>query len=215
MKIAVRHNGSEFERQIARIIAQQMPRAIAATANATAADVRTNTLKRIRRRFHKPVPYMQRTSVFLLRAFPGRPRAIVGIKDHQALMYGFQEHGGRRIARRRRHTGSRSSAEGKMIPVPVKISRNARDNMTRKAIPRVLRRKDTFQAGRREGLKPGIYRREKGDPENLDLLVRYRRAVRYQPIFGWQDMARKTIQARLGINFERAVAREIERGLVR
>lgn len=215
MKVTVSTNAAKFERMIAGIVHQKMPRALYATANATAADVRANTLKRIRRRFHKPVPYMQRTAVFLLRAFPGRPRAIVGIKDHQASLYGWQEKGGRRIARRRRHTGSRGSAEGRAIPVPVKIATNARGNMSRKAIPRVLRRKDTFQAGRREGLKPGIYRREKANPEKLDLLVRFRRSVRYSPVFGWRDMARKTISARLGINFERAVAREIHRELLR
>ena len=214
MKIRVSHNASRFERQIASIVHQQMPRALYATANATAADVRTNTLKRIRRRFHKPVPYMQKTSVFLLRAFPGRRFAMVGIKDHQASMYGWQEHGGRKVARRRRHSGSRGG-EGRMIPVPIKIDRNARDNMAFKAIPRVLRRKDTFQAGKREGLKPGIYRREKANPENLDLLVRFRRSVRYERRFDWRDMAKKTVAARLRINFERAVAREIHRSLIR
>mgnify|MGYP006271658663 CR=1 FL=1 len=196
----------DFENLIERVMRRQLPRAQAAAINATAADVRQNTLKRIRKRFHKPVPYMTKTAVFATRATAQRPRAIVGIKDHQATLYRWQEKGGVRRPERRKYP--RGGSGTRMIPIPAKIRTDAYDNMTFKAIPKALRRKDTFQAGSEENLRPGIYRREKhGD--GLDLLVRFQRKAKYKRRFSWGDMAKKTIMARFPVHFRAAVEREL------
>lgn len=202
----------DLENLFRRILDRQMPRALRTAATMTAKDVKTNTLKRIRRRFHRPVRYMERTGVFLISAKPGSP-AIVGVKDHQASLYKFQEAGGRRSARRRKLSGRRGSSGGKRIPVPVQIDTDAAGNMRFKAIPRVLRKKNVFQAGRKENLKPGIY--ERAQDGSLDLLVRYRRSVRYEPIFDWRDMARKTITNRIKVHLRRAIIHEIQNPVFR
>ncbi len=202
----------DFNNLIERVMRRQLPRAKANAINATVADVRKNTLKRIRKRFHKPVPYMAKTAVFGTRATAANPRAIVGIKDHQATLYRWQEKGGVRRPERRKFP--RGGAGTRMIPIPAKISTNAYDNMTFRAIPKALRRKDTFQAGSRENLRPGIYRREKhGD--GLDLLVRFQRKARYKRRFSWGDMAKKTIAARFPVHFRAAVERELRNPVFR
>ncbi|WP_412506158.1 hypothetical protein [Roseovarius sp. SYSU LYC5161] len=213
MRFTARTQPADLENLLRRILDRQLPQAFRNAATQTAKDVRTNTLKRIRKRFDRPVPYMERTSVFLISAKRGSP-AIVGVKDHQASMYRFQEAGGRRSASKRKYSGRRGSVGGKRIPVPVKIDRDASGNMRFKAIPRILRKKDVFQAGRQENLKPGIYQRE-ADGSGLDLLVRYRKSVHYKPVFDWRDMARKTIQARLKTHLRREVIREIENPVFR
>lgn len=207
MRLSATVTPDDFERLIERILERQLPRAYANAINATTKDVKTNTIKRIRRRFHKPVPYMTKTAVFATRAWSTRRFAIVGIKDRQAEMYRFQEKGGRRYPERGKWHAGRGGSGGKVITVPVKIRKNAHDNMARRAITVALRRKNVFQAGDEEGLDPGIYRRKRGG--KLEMLVRYRKSVRYKPVFDWQDMALKTIRARWPMHLRAAIAHEI------
>lgn len=198
--------------QIERFLARQLPWAATDAINATTHDIRQTTLRKIRRKFHKPVKYMRKTAVFRYRASPRRPRGAVGIKDRQGAMYAFQEWGGRRRAARGKYHSRRGGRGGKMIPIPVNIRRNASDNMRVAAIKTALRRKRTFMGGPEEGLRPGVYERipKRGEDE-LRTLVRFKRSVRYKPRLDWW----KTVKPMAPIRFRHHFTRELSRRLAR
>lgn len=203
----------DIEHIVSAILKRQLPRALANTINNTLGDVRKNTDKRIKKVFDRPVDYMSKHATFQVRAFPfpGKLTGKTGIKDHQATKYLFQERGGYRTARSSggKYSGQRGSPGGKMIPIPTGIDLDSHGNMSNRAIKRNLRRKDTFQAGDREGVTPGIYRRRRGSSGKIENLVVFKRKARYRPRFQWQDSAAKTAAARAPYHLKRAIVREL------
>lgn len=192
-------NTASVMEEFRRIQQRQIPFALARALTWTAQGAKKRVERRIKRVFHKPVPFVQ-NSVAIMPATTDRLRARVFIKDRSpgkkkgsadAFMK-YQEYGGRRPPPH----GNRK------ITIPEKTDLNAYDNMTMKQIARLLRRKDVVQLGRKEGKKPGIYQRLPGN--RLKLLVSFVNNASYEPIFRFVETVERHARNRLPQNFRRS-----------
>lgn len=190
-------NAEGIQQQMQDFAQRQVPFATARALTETAKLVAQKDIKKlIKRKFHKPVPFTQNSPAFLP-ASKNRLRSVVFIKDRPtgerkgaaAEYLKWQETGGRRTP-----FNSANYATKQALTIPEEIDMNAYDNMTKKAIPRILRRKDTFVSKRGSHLKPGIYQRLPDG--NLKLLVSFVQSATYREIFDFRDAGMKAARGR-------------------
>ncbi len=191
----VRSNMDAFQEGLREIARRQVPFVVSKAVNDTAADAKKWAGLRVKRRFHKPVPFVRRSPSRTL-ATKRRPVARVLILPKQAAFLRYQERGGTRAPSR------------KAITIPQGVDLNAYDNMTKRKIKTLLRRKDVFTAGKNEGVKPGIYRNMPNG--GVKLLVSFVEKASYKPIFGFEEgvekVARNRMPTHLNRNFRRILA---------
>lgn len=183
--LKITSNLDQFRGHVRSKVQGQVPFATAKALTRTAQDAKKNTEKRMRRVFDRPTPYTMR-GVFTQSASKRRLIARVGIKDRQAEYLGIQEEGGTR------------RPKGRALVVPSEAKRNRYGNLSRNQVRRLRARPDTFSG--RVGGVDGLWQRFHGQ---LHLLVVWAPAAKYRPRFGFEDGARKAVQARMPVNFER------------
>tara|TARA_Y100000996_G_scaffold292811_1_gene231506 strand:+ start:1939 stop:2607 length:669 start_codon:yes stop_codon:yes gene_type:complete len=94
--------------------------------------------------------------------------------------------------------------KGRAHPVPtMKMRRSRYGGLTRNAIKNLLSRPNVVQLGYRNGVKPGIYRRDRRN--NLVMLIAWEDQVHYRPIYPFYRAVRRTVQNHLHREYRKAI----------
>jgi hypothetical protein len=172
---------------------RQIPFAMATALTETARDVERNQMERLPRVFDRPTPFTAKRGMFVSRATKRRLVAVVGFKRVQAGYLRVQEEGGTR------------TPKGRALLVPAGARLNKYGNLPRNTVRRLLARPDTF-SGEIRGV-PGIWQRQRKG--GVRLLIAYEPKARYDRRLGFGQSARRVIDRRWRINFERAWRRAL------
>jgi hypothetical protein len=192
----VRHNIDEVARGLNDTARREIPFAVSLALNATIGDVKRNAEKRLAKAVDRPTPFTMKAFA-TRRSSKRRLEATIFAKDAQADYLRWLEQGGER------------DPSGRAIVVPVGQRVNKYGNLPRGAVARMLGRRDTFSGRAGAGGAGGIYQRVR---QGLRLLAYYTPSARYRPGLRFQETARKTAEARMPEQFERAMRQALRSG---
>lgn len=185
-------NFDEVLRQLTAFEKKQVPFAAAKTLTDAAQSVKVRFEELIDQGLDRPTPFTKR-GVFIKSATKTRLEALVGIKNRQASYLRYQRDGGVRQPKKR------------AIVIAVGQRLNKYGNMPKRAVERLLGRKDTF-SGTVDGT-PGIWKRLRGG--KLRLMAIYVDQATYDPILDFDQAFRSEIARHMPVLWARNYAQAL------
>ena len=203
MNIDIRFDISDARRKLNAIQRKQIPFATSLALNETANEVAKQLTKQMDRYLDRPTPFTKRAFITPTGKFKGtrstknRLYAIVKAAGIQNEYLAYQVYGGRRVPNK------------KAILVPtLKASKNKYGNITKATRDKYIDgAKNIFKAGLREGLKEGVYRRDRKG--NITMLAAYEPHADYQPRYPFFKIATGTAKGAFPRQFQRALRRAL------
>ena len=207
----VQSNVKAFNRSLTNIQKQQLPFAISLALNETAGDVAQTQKKQASEVFDRPTP-------FFIRGIAGKK----GFKGKRAtkrklvatVIPGYTKSGlggpGKRVndAMRLQSEGG-TRRPGNKIPIATEHLRvNKYGNLRRNQVKNTLAKANTFSAGRAEGVKPGIYQRDRDG--SLKILISYNQSAVYKKKFPFHEIGRGVGRSKFDRNLSKAMKRAIK-----
>lgn len=210
MDVDVRGNVKEFSKYLNDVQKKQLPFALSLALNNTADNVSQVQRTQAERIFDRPTPFVLNGISTRKGRFRGRratkQRLIASIIPGSNK--GYLDGPGRRIndLLRLEIEGGTRLPKGRAIVVPTKLaSVNKHGNLRNKQVAKLANQKTTFQAGHREGMKPGLYRR-KGKGKAV-MLVAYEQTATYRPIFPFYRIGEGVVSSKFRRNLDQSMAR--------
>ena len=181
MQITVRADTKKLTKHLWGIQRKQIPFATSVALNNVGKDVIKGESKEMKKVFDRPKPFTSGPrAMYMKRSNKRNLVTTVGLKDIQAEYLKHQIVGGTRRPKR------------KAIAIPTqRIKLNRYGNMARKKINQMLSQPHLYRSMEINGTA-GIWRVYKRAPPKL--MVMWKKAARYKPIFNFQKTAEKTIK---------------------
>lgn len=213
MRISIKSNVDKVTKRLAKTHAKQVPFATSVALNETANYVAKVQRKVAQSTFDRPTPFL------LNGIHTGRGRGWAGQRATKrnlvaVLMPGSRRgnisEAGQRVndTLKRQILGGTRQAPGRALPVPTKKVRlNKYGNLTKGQIARLLSKPNVVSLGRREGVEPGIYRRDKKG--RLTMLVAWEPQTQYRARFDYYGIAQRIAGRRFQKEFRKSMARAV------
>ena len=217
--ISVRSNIKTFTKKLPSYLKDQVPFATSVAINETAKKVAKAQRIQAERIFDRPTPYLLsgigsiggRGSFAGIRSTKRNLRAI--------LIPGFNKRdkqAGDRINEviKRQAQGGTRLPEKRALVVPVaRGQKNRYGNIPNKRVEQLLRKPNVFQAGRAQGLPPGIYERTRRG--GLKMLIAYEPRADYRRLYPYERIAKGVVQSNLDKEFRKAFAKAVRTARIR
>lgn len=188
MRMDIRSNIADLERDLSDVARKQLPFAIARAINLTLKDMRDGAVRNLIDKLDNPTAFT-RNAFAMQWANKGTLSGALYAKPVQAAYLLRQEVGGERQP---------EGAAAILIPVGQRV--NAHGNMARGAARKAMARQGVFSGapGGRAAGRAGIWQRVgKGKARTIRLLVAYEDRADYQPRLGFAEDAERTALAKL------------------
>ncbi len=215
MKITISNNTKLFGKKLSTLHKKQMPFATSVAINKTADKAAKAARILAKQTFDRPKPFLlngiyARQGRFKFKGQLSSKRrlfAVIAPGATRSLSFGKA---GRRVNQvlLKEAEGGILRPSGRMLPVPTQHMRRSKyGGLTRNAVSNLLSKANVFQLGPRDGVKPGIYQRDRSG--NLKMMIAWEKTVTYRPIYRFYSVVGNTVKSHMGREYQKAMKHAI------
>lgn len=211
MKITISSNTKLFGKKLSNLERKQMPFATSVAINRTADKAAKAAMILAKQTFDKPKPFVLngiygRQGKFKFKGQLSSKRrlfAVIAPGSTRSLSFGKA---GRRVNQvlLKEARGGVLRPSGRMHPVPTQHMRRSRyGGLTRNAVDNLLAKPNVVQLGPRDGMKPGIYQRDRTG--RLKMMIAWERTVSYRPIYRFYSVVANVVRSQMSREYRKAM----------
>jgi hypothetical protein len=215
-KIQFKSNIRQFAKKLPDQLKKQLPFATSVALNETARLVAKTQRVKAKQFFDRPTPFLL-NGFTTLKGRGGNFNGIRSTKKNLSTLLipgylsfrGFTDAGLRinKVVKTQSEGGTRLPFNRALVLPVARGQKNRYGNIPNKRVEQLLQKPNVFQAGRAQGLPPGIYeRRRRG---GLKMLIAYEPRAQYRPLFPYYRIAEGVAKSQFNREFEKAFKKAV------